>query len=300
VTWNYERTIPVRLTIDKANFLQECQIHLEVVQDYSNGGRGEKITLGYVTLNLAEYVEESEGLGHDGEEGITRRYLMQESKINSTLKLGIMMKQIDGDRSFIAPPLKTAPVFGGIAGIMAGEQGEQDDLGHMPSISKSRDASDLQDMYRRALAASWAAQPGEMAADKCIEDIFAGGDGWKDKHAGHPSPPRGVVDDSASGEEQHLHRPHHHHRTQSGASLKSQSTITGKNAASRINHRHNKSTDNLGRSPASATTQNDTSSENSERGRTGLKRAHEVDEFEVRDDLMAWKLPGTLSARIIT
>jgi hypothetical protein len=95
------------------------------VQDYSSGARGEKITLGYITLNLAEYVEESE----DGEEGVTRRYLMQESKINSTLKIGIAMKQVDGERNFVAPPLKTAPVFGGIAGIMAGEQGELDDTG---------------------------------------------------------------------------------------------------------------------------------------------------------------------------
>jgi hypothetical protein len=81
--------------------------------------------LGYVALNLAEYVEESE----DGEEGVTRRYLMQESKINSTLKVGIAMKQVDGERNFVAPPLKSAPVFGGIAGIMAGEQGELDDTG---------------------------------------------------------------------------------------------------------------------------------------------------------------------------
>lgn len=118
----------MRLTIDKNNSLQETLIHFEVLQDYSSGVRGEKITLGYITLNLAEYVEESDAVG-DGGEGITRRYLMQESKINSTLKIGIAMRQVDGERNFVAPPLKTAPVFGGIAGIMAGEQGEQDDLG---------------------------------------------------------------------------------------------------------------------------------------------------------------------------
>ena len=129
VSWDYTRTIPVRLTIDKNNNLQECAINLEVVQDYNSGGRGEKITLGFVSINLAEYVEESEGTGPDGEEGITRRYLMQESKINSTLKVGITMKQVDGERNFVAPPLKTAPVFGGIAGIMTGEQGDQDDPG---------------------------------------------------------------------------------------------------------------------------------------------------------------------------
>ncbi len=103
-------------------------INFEVVQDYSSGVRGEKITLGYISLNLSEYVEESE-MGVEGEEGVTRRYLMQDSKINSTWKISILMRQLDGERNFIAPPLKTAPVFGGIAGIMAGEQAEQDEVG---------------------------------------------------------------------------------------------------------------------------------------------------------------------------
>jgi hypothetical protein len=106
------------------------------VQDYSAGGRGEKITLGYVELNLAEYVEESEN-GADGDEGVVRRYLMRESKINSTLKIGICMKQVDGERNFVAPPLKTAAVFGGIAGIMAGEQGEQDEPGREFDLSRN-------------------------------------------------------------------------------------------------------------------------------------------------------------------
>jgi hypothetical protein len=64
----------------------------------------------------------------DVDEGVVRRYLLQDSKINSTLKIGILMVQIEGERTFIAPPLRTAPVFGGITGIMA-EQGEQDDAG---------------------------------------------------------------------------------------------------------------------------------------------------------------------------
>lgn len=80
-------------------------------------------------MNLSEYVEESEmQTGQGEEEGVVRRYLMGESKINSTLKVGICMKQIDGERNYVAPPLKTAAVFGGIAGIMAGEQGDKDKL----------------------------------------------------------------------------------------------------------------------------------------------------------------------------
>jgi hypothetical protein len=58
------------------------------MQEYSSSARGERIVLGFIKLNLAEYVESSE---YDGEEGICRRYLMQESKINSTLKVDRFM-----------------------------------------------------------------------------------------------------------------------------------------------------------------------------------------------------------------
>ena len=69
--------------------LQETWIHFEVLQEYSSGGKGERLVLGNIKLNLAEYVEASEhthGNAKD-EEGVTRRYLMQDSKINSTLKV---------------------------------------------------------------------------------------------------------------------------------------------------------------------------------------------------------------------
>lgn len=117
--------------MDKNNHLLETFIAFEVIQDYSSTGRPEKISLGHVKINLAEYVEGGDGEGEGGEGGIVRRYLMQESKINSTLKIGIAMKQLDGERNYIAPPLKTAPVFGGIAGIMAGERpvADPEDLG---------------------------------------------------------------------------------------------------------------------------------------------------------------------------
>ena len=71
------------MTIDRVGNLQESEIHFEVLQEYSSGARGERIALGNVKLNLAEYVEGSD----DTDDGITRRYLMQESKINSTLKV---------------------------------------------------------------------------------------------------------------------------------------------------------------------------------------------------------------------
>jgi hypothetical protein len=113
--------------------LQESALELEVVQEYAGAGRGERITLGNVKLNLAEYVEQSDlGPSDDDDPGVTRRYLMKDSKINSTLKIGIYMRQTEGDKNYIAPALKTAQVFSGIAGIMAGEQAELEDNGGRP------------------------------------------------------------------------------------------------------------------------------------------------------------------------
>lgn len=146
VDYGYSKLVTgIRISMDKNGNLAECPIEFEVLQEFA---LAEKITLGHVKLNLSEYVEESEALGRDigspprkrssagisptagearaeppeapvVEEGIVRRYLMQDSKINSTLKIGILMVQVDGDRNFTAPPLKTAPVFGGIAGLVA-------------------------------------------------------------------------------------------------------------------------------------------------------------------------------------
>jgi hypothetical protein len=158
----------------------------------------------------------------------------------------------------------------------------------LPTINKSRDNGDLQDMYRRALAASWASTTAELPADQCVEDIFNGGNGWKDKKREDHVPP--LADDHSASDE-HLQR--HHHRSESGASIKSQSTITTKNKNfNRIGgHKHSNSQDTLSALPGAQTPQHDSSENSSERGRTGFRKANEVDEFEVRDDLVAWRLP---------
>ena len=207
VHYGYDKKTPVRMVVGKGGMLQECKIEFEVLQEYSAGGRGERITLGHITLNLAEYADAADlhspgSSAADGtEEGITRRYLMQDSKINSTLKIGIALRHTEGTRDYTAPPLKTAPVFGGIAGIISSSEpvnstahnvtphinggggdndgSQQDLLPAMPNFSSTnKEVGEMQDMYRRTLAAFWASQPGELKADDCIEDIFGGGDGW--------------------------------------------------------------------------------------------------------------------------
>ncbi|KAF7592556.1 hypothetical protein BBP40_012716 [Aspergillus hancockii] len=172
--WNYEKTLQVRLTIDRSQSLHECEIHFEIIQEFEAGIGDTKNFLGRIRLNLAEYVDKS-----DDDEGIVRRYLMQDSKVNSTLKIGLAIRQVEGDRNFTTPPLKSAMVFGGITGVVSAEQADPDDLGPLPSIhTQSREAADMQDMYRRTLAASWNCRTDDIPADKLVEDLFAGSISW--------------------------------------------------------------------------------------------------------------------------
>ena len=98
VVWDYEKTFNVRVTADKNGVLQNTELQLEMVQEYNSGSKEEKISLGNVKVNLAEYVDAS----FDETEGVSRRYLMQDSKINSTLGISILMTQLEGEKSFVA------------------------------------------------------------------------------------------------------------------------------------------------------------------------------------------------------
>lgn len=446
----------MRIGIDKSNSLSECLVEFEVLQEFSTHGgvtgRSETITLGKVTLNLSEYIVESETVVREApfrnhsanvgsttnasagssnaanharkrsslsqhtpitpdsgvsptstvppskstsnetasikapsineptpeqnvEEGVIRRYLMQDSKINSTLKIGILMLQVDGERNFSAPPLKTAAVFGGIAGMVAeaagaggaavGPDSAAAEFGHLhlqddtqdPSggnlsaqfsigknNGKSRDVYELQDMYRRALAASWACHPGELPADECIEDIFEGGDGFGEPDGGSPvaastagdATPRGHhshhrsrhslsrtggrlglrrEDSGSTGDDEFL-RPsdrrgvggqkRYHARSGSGESV---NTVIGRHdhaphhggPRAGSGHRRDGSKDS-GPPPSSAGMRGRSESLSSlaatiesERGRSGFKSAKEVNEFDVREDMVAWRLPGTVA-----
>jgi hypothetical protein len=176
------------MVVDKDRLLTELMIHFEVLHEIKDHAKPERLTLGNLKLNLAEYVWAEEGEGM--EDGVCRRYLLQDSKINSTIKLCIGMAQTEGTTDFRPPPLRVAPVFSGIAGIIAGDQADAEDPLHMPAVnSKMKETGDeLRELYRKTLAADWTCQPGEMSADKCIEDIFAGGDGWGAKGKGHEGP----------------------------------------------------------------------------------------------------------------
>lgn len=301
--FEYSKEMPIRLTIDKNLALQSCEVHFEIIQDYNDSGRGGRVHLGNVKLNLAEYTNipvesSSEEEGEDGM--ITRRYLMQDSKVNATLKVGIAMKQVDGDTNFIAPPLKSAMVVGGIAGIVQ-DTGDVDD---MPSVaSKSRELSEAQDIYRQSLAATWACKRGELSPDEVIEDVFNGGDGggfrnphprWLDEHRhgsnrreGQRSP--GMDDSSTSDDTDSrrtvmgqsltpaMARDHgmgHHRHTGSGDHGSNGSTSSGVSGRGSIEQQMQHSQTGL----------------HHQSKRKGQPDYREITEFDLRDDLKSWQI----------
>ena len=166
--------------------------------------------------------------------------------------------------------------------------------------NKPREVGELQDMYRRTLAASWVAQEDELPADQCIEDLFSGGDGWKngyrtttydvtmpgrDHRRKYMSRIEREDSGSPSGEDKTSPR---HVRNHSAASGQSNLTVLSK-ASTRTGVNHARKHSRTG--SANMTDRRATEGE-AERGRSG--KPIELGEFDLRDDLIAWKLPGTI------
>ncbi|RHZ44755.1 hypothetical protein Glove_709g20 [Diversispora epigaea] len=116
VFWNYKLRNTIQLVIGKDGYLMPCELRLTIKQELS--GVKEINNIGRLSLNISEYV---------GSNSMTRRYLLQDSKINSTLKLTINTKQTFGDVVFKVPLLKKTQIFGGLAGIISEQTERQDD-----------------------------------------------------------------------------------------------------------------------------------------------------------------------------
>lgn len=179
---------------------------------------------------------------------------------------------------------------------MTGEPGDSEDSGNMPAVtSKSREAGDeLRELYRRTLAAEWTCQAGELSADKCIEDIFAGGDGWGDKINGRDvSSPLGklhsiqgdglgsLTDNEArhyqtakqNGNWQSFFRRRQDIKRQSRESLgkRDDASLRGVRGRTSFEHQAHQMKGDMD---------------------NGLGRVtHEMDEFDLRDDLRSWQIP---------
>lgn len=196
------------------------------------------------------------------------------------------MTQTEGSRDFTAPPLKTAPVFGGIAGIMTAEAGDPSDEGNnVPSMSfKARESGKLQDMYRRTLAASWASHAGELPADQCIENIFAGGDGWGEgAHDSPKSSPRvggGSTEDDSESENRTL-RGHKRNTSGNGSHGTLKPTLRQRTSSKDASTTGTVS----GRSSIAQQVQ-----QGHDSNRRTHRNNHEINEFTEREDLRSWEI----------
>ncbi|KAJ5803295.1 uncharacterized protein N7503_005745 [Penicillium pulvis] len=280
-SWNYEKTSLVRITIDRNSMLQECDINFEVIQEFHSSPTNDKNVLGKIKLNLSEYVDKV-----DDDEGVVRRYLMFDSKVNSTVKIGIAMHQVEGDRNFTTPPLKSATVFGGIARIVhAAEPGDADESGHLPSIStKTNEAADMQDMYRRTLAASWMSRPCDLPADKLIEELFAGSSCWNnDAH--------NTAEPGDSHSSTFLNVEAAERQTRSGKRLSPSFERRPKSSISIHSHSSGKTPDSLSTLGTSQKGRDLEHNLYDGKGRSWKSRnaEHECSEFDVREDLRSWE-----------
>ncbi|EDO18040.1 hypothetical protein Kpol_1045p26 [Vanderwaltozyma polyspora DSM 70294] len=112
VDWGHviEKPIPVKLHVDKDNNLIEKLLRFRVIyQSEEKSGRGsEKLDLGTVNVNIADYVREDEM-------AVSNRFLLKDSRINSLLSISIQMKLYRGTyREFNLPLSKNA--YGQIPG----------------------------------------------------------------------------------------------------------------------------------------------------------------------------------------
>ena len=154
-----------------------------------------------------------------------------------------------------------------------------------PSLSSgSREAGELQDMYRRTLAAYWAAQPGELKADECIEDIFAGGDGWGNREKAYVTPQDSIKlaagDSSGSMSESEPLSIHRSKRRGADGLRKSHETLRPGDVG------HSRTSGVRGR----GSLEQQAHQMKAEAERRRIKPPHEVDEFDVREDLRSWRL----------
>ncbi|CAG8587059.1 12488_t:CDS:2 [Acaulospora morrowiae] len=183
VFWNYRLHNTTQLVIGKDGFLMPCELRLTIKQELS-GGR-EINNIGKLSLNISEYV---------GLNATNRKYLLQDSKINSTLKLTVNMKQTFGDVVFKVPALKRTQIFGGLTGIILEQTERQDDerssLGLRPDFGHhykafSRSTTSLKSAYyaqsthitpitSSLVANSFLQKVGEKSATDVVEEIFMG------------------------------------------------------------------------------------------------------------------------------
>ena len=170
---------------------------------------------------------------------------------------------------------------------MSVEQAEQEDSSFPTSSYKfARDNGEMQDLYRRTLTASYSADGQDLPADECIEDIFAGGDGWgrktnkvtfKFQHGGNDD------SDEESLSPTKLQVP----------KFSQKATRVQKGPAARSSAERRTSDSRAKPASLHTTEQQANSSGSEEHKQHEYIRQHDVSEFDLRDDLRSWHISTT-------
>jgi hypothetical protein len=166
--------------------------------------------------------------------------------------------------------------------------------------SKAKEAGDeLRELYRKTLAAEWTCQPGELSADKCIEDIFAGGDGWGNtKGKPHEGPvqrggklPTGDDSTSLSDNEARSYHAGKKHVWSAGLfrprqDMKRHSRESFGKRSQEDMHASSRGVRGRG------SFEQQTRQMGAEADRGNIKAGLELEDIDLREDLRSWKVPS--------
>lgn len=154
---------------------------------------------------------------------------------------------------------------------------------------RTKDISEIQDMYRRTLTASWSSHLDELPADQCIEDIFAGGDGWgkPNDNLAFLAPPSndGSKGDGESEGEYSLGERHYRKGSQQFARRGHTKQKSYGKSDSKVRASKPESTDTKSER-TEAPGQSSSSDDRQERPR----RMNEVSDLDLREDLRSWRI----------
>ncbi|GAA5861030.1 hypothetical protein JCM8547_008013 [Rhodosporidiobolus lusitaniae] len=147
VTFNREITCPVQIPLrhlpsgqtgrNGAKYqLQPSPVRLSIKQEHLvDGGKKEEERLGEVVLDLSQFV------GQKKEDIRPRRYLLQDCKSNAVLRVTVKMELIEGDASFVAPPLRSGQVPANSAAAKALHSNTNSPVNNRSTVSLNKSAS---------------------------------------------------------------------------------------------------------------------------------------------------------------
>lgn len=152
--FNYTGETHVRIGLDKTKMLKDSLLVFDVQWDQDSNT---KLTVGKAEVNLSEFVNRAR-------EPVS--FLLKDSKINSALKVSIMLTAIKGPSDFRIPTFNAPQINGDIS--YAGNE-----------VGKTRlKEYDMSSKLHTTFSIRWKTFADELTPVETIEDIFAGGDGF--------------------------------------------------------------------------------------------------------------------------